>query len=145
MANQKPISAKISSSLRQKLARINETIEEAAEFELTQIAEDIVRLSPVDTGAYVNSWTVKDNPGGGRRKTGTGKPRKQDPGTKKGEALNNLANDIELAFGEGSTGGPRRADVEVEVSRFYFINGAPHADKVEKLYGVKAQIEDIYG
>jgi hypothetical protein len=145
MANQKPLPAAINQSFRDKLDRIADTIEEATEIKLVDIAEDIVRLSPVDTGAYVNSWSFKDNPGGGRKKSGAGKPRKQDPGTQKAESLRNLALDIELAFGKGSTGGPSRAEIEFQTGRYYFLNGAAHAEKVEKLYGVKAQIENMYG
>ena len=141
---QDPVGATISSSLRRKLDLINETIDEAVEFKLTDIAEDIVRLSPVDTGAFVNSWSFKDNPSIGRRKSSAGKPRRQDNARESGKALNNLANDIRLAFDKGSTGGPR-GDLEVAAGTYYFINGAPHANKVELRNGISAQIMDIHG
>jgi len=139
------VKAAISPSLQRKLDSINETIAEAAEFKLTQISEDIVRLSPVDTGAFVNSWSFKDNPGGGRSKSSAGKPRQRDPASEKGKALRNLANDIELAFGEGSVGGPVRPGIEIEVGRYYFLNGAPHATKVDLKSGIVAQIENLHG
>ena len=138
------VKAAISPSLQQKLDSINETIAEAAEFKLTQISEDIVRLSPVDTGAFVNSWSFKDNPSIGRRKSSAGKPRRQDNARESGKALNNLANDIRLAFDKGSTGG-LRGDLEVTAGTYYFINGAPHANKVELRYGISAQIRNIHG
>lgn len=141
---QEPVGARIRPSLQRKLDLINETIDEAVEFKLTDIAEDIVRLSPVDTGAFVHSWSFKDNPSVGRRKSSAGKPRRQDNATESGKALNNLANDIRLAFDKGSSGGPR-GELEVTAGTYYFINGAPHAKKVETRYGIGAQIRNIHG
>ena len=141
---QDPVGARISPSLQRKLDLINETIDEAVEFKLTDIAQDIVRLSPVDTGAFVNSWSFKDNPSIGRRKSSARKPRQQDNARESGKALNNLANDIKLVFGEGSSGGPR-GDLEVTAGTYYFTNGASHANKVELRYGINAQIRNIHG
>ena len=136
---------RVTSSLRRKLDLINETIDEAVENKLTDVAFDIVRLSPVDTGAFVNSWSFKDNPGGGRAQSSSGKPKGQSKENERGFALNNLANDIRLAFDKGSTGGPSRSQLTITAGAYYFLNGAPHAGKVDLKYGIEAQIGDIYG
>ena len=136
---------RITSQLQRKLDLINETIDEAVELKLTDVATDIVRLSPVDTGAFVNSWSFKDNPGGGRAKSSHGKPRGQNKENERGRSLNSLANDINLAFDRGSTRGPSRSNLTVTAGQYYFLNGAPHAHKVEKKYGIEAQIRNIHG
>ena len=136
---------RVTSSLQRKLDLINETIDEAVENKLTDVAFDIVRLSPVDTGAFVNSWSFKDNPGGGRAQSSAGKPKGQNKENERGFALNNLANDIRLAFDKGSTGGPSRSQLTITAGTYYFLNGAPHAGKVDLKYGIEAQIGDIYG
>ena len=136
---------RVTKALDAKLQRINEEIEEAVELKLTDIATHIVHFSPVDTGAFVNSWSFKDNPGGGRAKSSHGKPKGQNKENERGRSLNNLANDIRRTFDTGSTGGSLRSNLTVTAGEYYFLNGAPHADKVETKYGIKAQIRNIYG
>jgi hypothetical protein len=59
------------------------------------IAETLVKLSPVDTGAYVTSHSVKSNTSSrGRSKTSHGKPRGQNTLNKQQEGLDNLVQDI---------------------------------------------------
>lgn len=135
----------ISPALNKKIRAIDEMAEDAIERKLLQIAQDIVRLSPVDTGAFVNSWSFKDNPMGGRRKSSKGKPRQQLASSQRGKSLNNLVNDIITAVELGSTRGPSRADLQVSAAKYYFINGAPHAKYVDLKSGFSAQIRNLHG
>jgi len=136
---------RVTNALKAKLDLINQEIDEAVELKLTNVAFDIVRLSPVDTGAFVNSWSFKDNPGGGRAKSSHGKPKGQNKENERGRSLNNLANDIRRTFDTGSTGGSLRSNLTITAGSYYFLNGSPHANKVEMKYGIRAQIRDIHG
>ena len=124
---------RVTSSLQRKLDLINETIDEAVENKLTDVAFDIVSLSPVDTGAFVNSWSFKDNLGGGRSKSSLGKPTGRDPRSERGKALNSLVNDIKKTVEVGSPGGPVKEGIGIQAdSKYYFINRAPHAKEVDE-------------
>ena len=136
---------RVTNALKAKLDLINQEIDEAVELKLTDIATHIVHFSPVDTGAFVNSWSFKDNPGGGRAKSSHGKPKGQNKENERGRSLNNLANDIRRTFDTGSPGGSLRSNLTITAGQYYFLNGAPHADKVQTKHGIIAKIDNIYG
>ena len=123
---------KVSPALKKKLAEIEEMLEDAVERRMTDVARTVVLASPVDTGAFVNSWSFKDNLGGGRSKSSLGKPTGRDPGSERGKALNNLVNDIKQTVEVGSPGGAVSEGIGIQVdSKYYFINRAPHAKDVD--------------
>lgn len=68
-----------SRSLSLKLEEAERAAKEAAKAKVMKVASDAVRASPVDTGAFVESWSiVPKGSGGGRSKSSKGKPRKQN-------------------------------------------------------------------
>jgi|11BtaG_2_1085332.scaffolds.fasta_scaffold03321_5 hypothetical protein len=117
-----------------KLEQVDRTIEDAVGQKLTEIAQTIVHHSPVDTGAYVTSHSVKSNTSSrGRRKSSKNKPKALDKQGKKAEGLGNLIEDIQALDLENN-------------SRFTFRNDSPHAQAVEKrehIYG--AIVRNIHG
>ena len=122
---------KVSPALKKKLAEIDEMLEDAVERKMTDVARTIVLASPVDTGAFVNSWSFKDNLGGGRSKSSLGKPTGRDERSERGKALNNLVNDIKKTVEVGSPGGPLKEGIGIQADNYYFINRAPHAKEVD--------------
>jgi hypothetical protein len=122
---------KVSPVLKAKLAEIDEMLEDAVERKMTDVARTIVLASPVDTGAFVNSWSFKDNLGGGRSKSSENKPRGRDAGAERGKALNNLVNDIKKTVEVGSPGGPVKEGIGIQADNYYFLNRAPHARDVD--------------
>jgi len=120
--NQKSISAKIDKALMQA--------EDKLKGKLVDIAEDLTVRTPVDTGAYAESFSVvPSSSGGGRRKDSHGKPRNQDVATFRGKALSNMTSDIE--------------NLEIlENKSISFRNRAPHAAKVEEKYQVFGAAKD---
>ena len=70
---------KVSPTLKRKLDAIDQMAEDAIERKMVAVATTTVLASPVDTGAFVNSWSFKDNLGGGRRKSSANKPTGQIP------------------------------------------------------------------
>ncbi len=136
---------KVSPALKKKLAEIEEMLEDAVERRMTDVARTVVLASPVDTGAFVNSWSFKDNLGGGRSKSSRGKPRNQPDQPNKLAALNNLAKDINVALSGDSKRGYRKVGIEIPVGEYYFLNRAPHAQKVEDRYNIEDRVLRQHG
>ena len=97
---------------------------EAIEERLEDIAEYAVLISPVSTGAYVNSFSIgKAGFGGGRSKTSNNKEWYQDEMAQKSTALAGLQSDIQgLAI---------KQDLETGSPRYTLRNRSPHAQTVE--------------
>ena len=76
--------------------RLNDLAEEKIEERLEDLADYATRISPVDTGAYVNSFSIKRaGQGGGRSRSSENKPRNQNPEAKRAEAYGQLVTDIQ--------------------------------------------------
>jgi hypothetical protein len=91
---------------------------------LEDIAQYAVNISPVDTGAYVESFSIgRAGSGGGRSRTSHGKPKNQNPEAKKQQALGQLNADIAAL--------PIEQMLEDGNARFTLRNRAPHANTVE--------------
>tara|TARA_R110002012_G_scaffold40551_1_gene111717 strand:- start:18 stop:413 length:396 start_codon:yes stop_codon:yes gene_type:complete len=112
---------------------ITEEIEQEFQEMLGDVADTLVNKSPVKSGAYVNSHSVKANSSSNR---GRGH-------TKHGRPLSDRAS--EHASGRAKM----QTDIEmVELKRTVsvtFRNDAPHAGKVETKHGVYQQIRNMYG
>jgi len=120
--NEKSISTKIDKALMEA--------EEELKVKLVDIAEDLTIRTPVDTGAYAESFSVvPSSSGGGRSRDSHGRPRRQDPTTYQNIALSNMASDIDRLE-------------PIENSSISFRNRAPHAAKVEAKYQVFGATKD---
>ena len=104
--------------------RIEQVAAEGIEKNLQSIASYAVTISPVDTGAYVESFSMgRAGFGGGRSRTSHNKPRNQNPEAKKEEAFSALMGDIQ--------GMNIKQMLEQGDIRFTLRNRAPHANTVE--------------
>lgn len=66
-------------SLSAKIEALESSMEEKVLRKILKVGEDAVWASPVDTGAFVGSWSIlPKGSGGGRSKSSKGKPRKQN-------------------------------------------------------------------
>ena len=137
---------KINKSLDEKMLLLNQTIEGLVKDRLFSIADKAISLSPVDTGAYVESFSMLPvNKGGGRGKRSDARTASVREGTANRDqfteiARANLYSDIEMyAMGEDD--------------KVVLRNRSPHATDVENGgpywrssgYKVFAQIGNIYG
>lgn len=116
---------KINNSLFDKLDMLQQDIAEDAKEHTYAVAERAINNSTVfvDTGAYITSFSVKDSYSSGRSRTSHNKPRGQDPEAKRQESLMQIMGDIEsIDF--------------LNAERVVISNGAPHANEVEKKYGI---------
>jgi hypothetical protein len=107
----------INRGLDGKFKRITESLEEFGQVYGNMMAEDLVKLSPVDTGAYMESFYVGSSYGG-YGSDSHGRPRRQPRGPYEAIALQRMQSGV--AGLRGST-------------TMIFGNGAPHAAKVEGL------------
>lgn len=116
-------------SLTVKVDNSKEFLELKLKALLENLAEDLVTRTPVDTGAYAESFSVlPSSSGGGRRRSSKGRP-KGDPETFLGIATSNMVGDIS------------RLDLQ-ELDSIDFRNGAPHAEPVEEKYVVFGAVKD---
>jgi len=133
-------SIKINSSFYKKMEILDGYVEEYVSDQLIDIAQTAVNLSPVDTGAYVTSFSYSVGAGRPRGKSSDNRPKKQSPQAMRQEGLSNLMGDI------------NRVDLKNTTS-ITLRNGSPHAYDVENRgpswrrpgYKVFAKIRDIYG
>jgi hypothetical protein len=111
--------AKVNKSLDDKLNLLGQTAEDMVRDRLISMAQDAVTLSPVDTGAYVTSFSYKTNSSSrGRSKSSKNKPRGQNPEAKRREGLDNLVTDLNAI------------DLS-ETKSITLRNDSPHAEAVE--------------
>ena len=121
--------------------QLGQKVEDAVKDRLVDMAQTVVRLSPVDTGAYVTSHSFKTNTSSrGRGKTSANKPRQQNAEAKRREGFDNLMSDIS------------GLDLK-DTSQITLRNDSPHVWDVEtgykwkrqEGYFVYAQMRNIYG
>lgn len=104
--------------------RIYQASAEGVEQRLEDIAYYATSVSPVDTGAYVTSFSiVRAGQGGGRMRTSNNKPTGQDPQQKQQEALGQLYTDI------GNLN--LKQMLEDDRTKITLRNRSRHADNVE--------------
>tara|TARA_R100000951_G_C2483483_1_gene132245 strand:- start:7 stop:417 length:411 start_codon:yes stop_codon:yes gene_type:complete len=131
---------KVNSSFYKKMEILDEYVEEYVSDQLVNIAQTAVNLSPVDTGAYVTSFSYSTGAGRPRGKSSDNKPKGQNAQAMRQEGLSNLMSDI------------NKVDLK-NTTRITLRNASPHASDVENRgptwrrpgYKVFAQIRNIYG
>lgn len=125
----------ISKSLENKMLLLEQTAEDAVRDKLISIAQTATAISPVDTGAYVTSFSYSVGAGRPRGKSSKGKPRGQNRRALQEEGFNNLLSDI------------NRIPNLLDSTSIILRNGSPHATAVEYKHGyaVFARVRNIHG
>jgi len=83
----------ISPSFQAKMTKLQELYDDAIEEKLTSLGLYAVEISPVDTGAFVESWSIRPiGSSSGRRRQREGKPSK-DTASAKADARQNILTD----------------------------------------------------
>jgi hypothetical protein len=111
------------------LRTVERRVEEVVPIFLEKMADTAVSKSPVDTGAYVTSWSITTSSGSGRSRTSHNKPSVPNSQEKKNEAFAQLLGDI--------------ASIPPTMPNIYIANRAPHAKRVEELYGVMSVVRSV--
>ena len=120
---------KVMPSLQKKIDGLKALAEQQVERKLVDMAQTAVDLSPVDTGAYVTSFSFSTGAGRPRGKSSKGKPR-ANPQAARSEGLSNLIKDLE------------RIPSLLDTTSIVLRNNSPHAVAVE--YGGKNWIRPPY-
>lgn len=136
----KQATLKINPSLQKKFAGLLQTAEDMVRDKLYDISNDAIRFSPVDTGAYVESFSiVPRGAGGGRMKSSKARKVSVKKGTASreqftSEARSNLSIDI------------NNLDL-TKLSGVVLRNRSIHARFVEDKHGyhVFRKVRDIHG
>ena len=109
---------KVMPSLQRKIDGLKALAEQQVERKLVDIAQTAVDLSPVDTGAYVTSFSFSTGAGRPRGKSSKGKP-KANAQAARSEGLSNLIKDLE------------RVPSLLDTTSIVLRNNSPHAVAVE--------------
>lgn len=97
-----------------------------------QIVTYAAHASPVDTGAYIESWSVVSrNAGGGRSRTSNNKPKVADKQGKREAEASRLRQEVNSID-------------PLEEKGFTLRNRAPHANDVERKHRVVARTKDRF-
>ena len=131
---------KVMPSLQRKIDGLKSLAEQQVERKLVDMAQTAVDLSPVDTGAYVTSFSFSTGAGRPRGKSSKGKPR-ANPQAARSEGLSNLIKDLE------------RIPSLLDTTSIVLRNNSPHAVAVEyggrgwktPPYFVFTKLRNIYG
>ena len=131
----------VNSSFYNKLKHLDKTVLDTVKGRLEDIARTAVDFSPVETGAYVTSFSYTVGAGRPRGKSSDNKPRGANLQGKRDEGYNNLLQDIS------------RINSIEDLDNIQLRNGSPHAYDVEygenwkrtEGYFVFAKLENIYG
>ena len=131
---------KVQPSFKDKTKSLDGMIDSSVKDKLIDISETAVGLSPVDTGAYVTSFSYSVGFGRPRGKSSDNKPRRQNAQAKRQEGLSNLLSDVNKITDLTNAGS------------IVLRNGSPHAMDVENGdkwirsgYHVFTKLRNIYG
>ena len=91
---------KVMPSLQRKIDGLKQLAEQQIERKLVDIAQTAVDLSPVDTGAYVTSFSFSTGAGRPRGKSSKGKPR-TNPQAARSEGLQPKQWNVRMGMGLG--------------------------------------------
>lgn len=125
----------VQTKLSSRLKKIEGDLDKIKTEFLIGMVEDIVNITirendkgkpAVDTGAYIESHSVRATRGAGRARSSKNKPQNQDPSVKAAEALSMLMEDI--------------ASLPKDAPDIYLSNNSPHASLVEFTHGY-----NVYG
>ena len=121
------------SALRKEIKDIKRSYNDAVRTVVRPYAEALVRVSPVYTGAYVESFSILKAGGGGGRSVSQGdkgNTKSASPETNKAKALGNMMGDLNRL--------PAALGVKI-------VNKAPHVATVEKKHAVFQTARGLMG
>ena len=130
----------VNASFHKKIKGLEVEVLGGVKGQLEDIARTAVDLSPVDTGAYVTSFSYTVGAGRPRGKDSANRPTATAPEGQMTEGYDNLVKDIS------------RVKSLEDLENIELRNGSPHADDVEygedwrrDGYYVFTQLRNIYG
>lgn len=123
----------ISPSFQAKMDKLDELLGEKIEEKLVSLGNYAVEISPVKTGAFVESWSLRPiGSGSGRRRSSDNKPLK-DNASAKADARTNIATDA-----------ARFSNEIADKGGAVLTNRSPHAKDVDMKYQTVGRVRDRF-
>lgn len=123
----------LSPRFQQKMEKLEELYGDKIEEKLVNLGRYAVEISPVDTGAFVESWSLRPiGSGGGRSRTSNNKPTK-DYRAAKDDARALIEADA-VTYKEQI----------IERGGAVLTNRAPHAKEVDRKYDTVGRVRDRF-
>jgi len=123
----------ISPSFQAKMTKLQELYGDAIEEKLTSLGLYAVEISPVDTGAFVESWSIRPiGSSSGRRRQREGKPSK-DTASAKADARQNILTDASAY----------KTQI-IEKGGAVLVNRSSDAKDVDKMFDTVGRVRDRF-
>ena len=138
----------ISPSFQAKMDKLDELLGEKIEEKLVSLGNYAVEISPVDTGAFVESWSLRPiGSSSGRRRQREGKPSK-DTASAKADARRISRKSVGAAKADArtniATDAARFSDEIADKGGAVLTNRSPHAKDVDMKYQTVGRVRDRF-
>lgn len=128
-----PVQMTISPSFQKKMSKLEELVGDMIDEKMLSLGTYAVEISPVYSGAFAESWSVRPIGSGGGRSRKSREDKVPDVQSKKEEAKGLIANDVatysEQILKDGGA---------------ILINRSPHAREVDLEYATIARVKDRF-
>ena len=124
----------VSPSFQAKMDKLDELVGEKIEEKLVSLGNYAIEISPVKTGAFVESWSLRPiGSGSGRRKISSENKPLKDNQAAKADARVNIATDA-----------AKFSDQIVDQGGAILTNRSPHAKEVDQKYLTITRVRDRF-
>ena len=123
----------VSPSFQAKMTKLDELVGDKIEEKLVSLGMYAVEISPVDTGAFVESWSLTPIGVGGIRSKRSDIRKPKDNAKAKADARKNILKDAETYKKQ-----------IVEKGGAVLANKSPHAKDVDKKYDTVGRVRDRF-
>jgi len=123
----------VSPSFQAKMTKLEQLYGDKIEDKLVSLANYAIEISPVDTGAFVESWSLVPIGSGPNRRISSENRGKKDYSLAKSDARGNVARDA-----------ARLKNRIIKDGGATLRNGAPHAKDVDKKYQTVGRVRDRF-
>lgn len=123
----------ISPSFQKKMTKLQDLVGDNIAEQLQSLGNYAVQISPVQTGAFVESWSIRPiGSGGGRSRSSNNKPLKDFEAAKE-DARSNIASDVS-----------QFKDRIIADGGAVIANRSPHAEIVDEKYMTIRRVKDKF-
>ena len=123
----------ISPSLQKKMSKLDELIGDQIDEKMLSLGAYAVEISPVYSGAFAESWSIRPMGSGGGRSRASRPDKVPDVQSKKEEAKGLIAQDV-----------AQYSDQILKSGGAVLSNRSPHAREVDAKYATVARVKDRF-
>jgi|TARA_B110000908_G_scaffold131331_1_gene154560 hypothetical protein len=123
----------ISPNFQKKMSKLEELVGEQIDEKMLSLGTYAVEISPVYSGAFAESWSIRPMGSGGGRSRASRPDKVPDVQSKKEEAKGLIAQDV-----------AQYSDQILKSGGAVLSNKAPHAKEVDAKYATVARVRDRF-